>query len=165
MDIIKKGSKEQLGTTRRTWSLDFFRSPTGISPAEPDPLSSSPNPLTLSLAHTTISPTGSAVPTGAHSQLQTGLVVTALGHKAEPSTPWYDEATGHVRASGPRVLDASGNVLKNVYASGWAAHGARGVLASTMVDAYGVAEKEARIIVNIEGPLLTLDVDCRVMPR
>ena len=143
LDILKKGSKERLGTTKRTWSLDFFRSPTGLSghsSTDSSAAESNPNSLTLNLAHTTLSPTGSAVPTGAHSHLQTDLVITALGHTADPTTPWYDEKTGHVRTSGPRVLDASGAMIKNVYASGWAGHGARGVLATTMVDAYGVAE-------------------------
>lgn len=143
IDILKKGSKESFGSTKRTWSLDFFRSPTGISGPSPSPTTtpeSSATPLTLSLAHTTLSPTGSAVPTGMHSHLHTSLVVTALGHTAEPSIPWYDKSTGHVRTSGARVLDSSGRIVKNVYASGWAGHGARGVLATTMMDAYGVAD-------------------------
>jgi len=38
------------------------------------------------------------------------------------------------------VYDASGALVKNVYTSGWAANGARGVLASTMYDAYSVAD-------------------------
>ncbi|KAF7791999.1 hypothetical protein EIP86_003026 [Pleurotus ostreatoroseus] len=136
LDILKKGSKEPLGSTKRTWSLDFFRSPTGISPVS----SEDGAPLTLNLAHTTLSPTGSAVPTGAYSQQPTSLVVTALGHTAPPGTPWLDARAGHVRTAGPRVLDADGRVVRGVYASGWAAHGARGVLATTMVDAYGAAE-------------------------
>ncbi|THG98160.1 hypothetical protein EW026_g3970 [Hermanssonia centrifuga] len=136
LDILKKGSKEKLGNTKRTWSLDFFRSPTGISTSE----GSNGTPVTLNLAHTTLSPTGSAVPTGVHSDLRTSLVVTALGHTAETSTPWFDPKTGHVRASGGRVLDTEGRVIRRVYASGWAGRGARGVLATTMVDAYGVAE-------------------------
>jgi adrenodoxin-NADP+ reductase len=38
------------------------------------------------------------------------------------------------------VLDATSRTLRRVYASGWAATGARGVLAATMIDAYAVAD-------------------------
>lgn len=37
-------------------------------------------------------------------------------------------------------MSSSGNALKNIYTSGWAATGAKGVLASTMMDAYAVAD-------------------------
>lgn len=37
-------------------------------------------------------------------------------------------------------MDAEGRCVSNVYASGWAANGARGVLASSMYDAYDVAD-------------------------
>lgn len=140
LDILKKGSKEPLGSTKRTWSLDFFRSPTGLSPVTAEDADAHGAALTVSLAHTTLSPTGSAVPTGAYSQQPTSLVVTALGHTAAPGTPWLDPRAGHVRTAGPRVVDAQGRVVRGVYASGWAAHGAHGVLATTMVDAYGAAE-------------------------
>ena len=77
---------------------------------------------------------------GASSLLPTDLVITALGHRAEPTSPWYDPALGHVRTLSARVVDSSGSVVRNAYASGWAAMGARGVLASTMLDAYAVAD-------------------------
>ena len=38
------------------------------------------------------------------------------------------------------MIGADGRVVRNVYASGWAAMGALGVLASTMMDAYAVAD-------------------------
>jgi adrenodoxin-NADP+ reductase len=38
------------------------------------------------------------------------------------------------------VLDSAGRTLRRVYASGWAATGARGVLAATMMDAYAVTD-------------------------
>ena len=72
--------------------------------------------------------------------LSTDLVVTSLGHRAEPSAPWYDPSSGHLRTERGRVLTADGRVVRNAYASGWAAMGARGVLASTLMDAYSVAD-------------------------
>jgi len=115
----------------KTWSLDFFRSPTGFTPDSQD----------LTLSHTTLDVRDRAVPTSQTSLLRTDLVVTALGHHADPLQAYYDPALGHLRtADHGRVLDAAGGALRRVYASGWAATGARGVLAATMIDAYAVAD-------------------------
>ena len=141
IQILQKGSKNKPGSTRKSWSLDFFRSPIGLAlPSTPGEFSSSAKPLTLNLAHNTLSPEKRAVPTGETSTLPTSLVVTSLGHHADPSTPWYEPVLGHVRTVGGRVIDEHGSKVKGVYASGWAATGAKGVLASTMMDAYAVAD-------------------------
>ncbi|KAH9957370.1 hypothetical protein BC827DRAFT_1261598 [Russula dissimulans] len=92
-----------------TWSLDFFRSPTGLT--------ITPDGRHLTLAHTALDSRA-----------------RALAHA------YYDPALGHLRTERGRVLDASGRALRRVYASGWAATGARGVLAATMIDAYAVAD-------------------------
>ncbi|THH32669.1 hypothetical protein EUX98_g1537 [Antrodiella citrinella] len=138
VQLLEKGSRNAPGTKPKSWSLDFFRSPTHLAPAPEDDQSAA-RPLTLTLAHTALSAEKRAVPTGATSSLRTSMVVTSLGHHGEP-TPWYDSALGHVRTVGGRVVDEHGHTLRNVYASGWAAMGARGVLASTMMDAYAVAD-------------------------
>jgi adrenodoxin-NADP+ reductase len=114
----------------RSWSLNFFRSPTGVTG----------DGQYLSLAHTTLDENSRAVPTGASSRLRTDLVVTALGHHSDPLLAYYDPALGHLRTDRGRVLDTMSRVLRRVYASGWAAMGARGVLAATMIDAYAVAD-------------------------
>jgi adrenodoxin-NADP+ reductase len=67
-------------------------------------------------------------------------VVTSLGFHGEPTASFYDPGLGHLRTLGARIIDTSGHVLKNVYASGWAATGAKGVLASTMINAYDAAD-------------------------
>lgn len=138
LDILKKGSRVALGQASKSWDLSFFRSPIGIEKSAVD---DPEYPLTVQLAHTALSPTNSAVPTGIHTDMPTSFVVTALGHSAEPDTPWYDPHVGHVRNQGGQVIDSGGKVLRGVYASGWAGIGARGVLATTMMNAYGVAEK------------------------
>ena len=70
----------------------------------------------------------------------TDLVITALGHHPDPLLAYYDPSLGHLRTDNRRrVLDATSRALRHVYESGWAATGARGVLASTMIDAYAVA--------------------------
>ena len=95
----------------------------------------------LTLAHTALDASVRAIPTGTTSVLHTDLVLPALGHHADPNMAYVDPALGHLRtARGRRVLDGAGRALRSVYASGWAATGARGVLASTMLDAYAVAD-------------------------
>lgn len=81
-----------------------------------------------------------AVSTGKTSSLSTSLVVTSLGFHGEPTAPYYDSALGHLRTLSGRIVSSSGHVLKNVYASGWAATGAKGVLASTMINSYATAD-------------------------
>ncbi len=121
----------------KTWSLDFFRSPTALATA-PD---RHRHRLALTLAHTALDASARAVPTGVTSVQHTDLVVAALGHHADPAAAYVDPALGHLRTGrGGRVLDGAGRTLRGVYASGWAATGARGVLASTMLDAYAVAD-------------------------
>lgn len=139
VSLLQRGSKETPkapGEGFRSWSLEFFRSPTGVVPTP----SSASSTLELSLAHTTLDPNNKAVPTGATSILPTDLVITSLGHRSEPTTHWYDPGLGHVRNVSGRVVDERGNVLRNVYASGWASTGAKGVLATTMMNAYDVAQ-------------------------
>lgn len=81
-----------------------------------------------------------AVPTGETSILETDLVITSVGHRAEPFQAWYEPALGHLRNVQGRIIDTSGKTLKNVYTSGWAATGAKGVLASTLLNANAVAD-------------------------
>jgi adrenodoxin-NADP+ reductase len=98
----------------KTWSIDFFRSPTGFTPDSQH----------LTLSHTTLDRRDPAVPTGQTSLLRTDLVVTVLGHHAAPLQACYDSALGHLRTvDHGRVLDAAGGAVRRVYASGWAATG------------------------------------------
>ncbi|KAH9055464.1 FAD/NAD-P-binding domain-containing protein [Lactarius vividus] len=93
--------------------------------------------LALTVAHSALDASASAraVPTGEH----TDLVVIALGHHADPAAAYVDPGLGHLRTwRGRRVLDAEGRTLRRVYASGWAATGARGVLVSTVLDAESI---------------------------
>ena len=132
---LKTGSKNPYGTTQKTWSLDFYRSPTGIALPSPELPRAQ-----LSLAHTMVDPeTHRAIPTGETSTIPTDLVVTSLGFHGEPTASYFDPGLGHLRTLSNRIVTATGHTLKNVYASGWASTGAHGVLASTMMNAYDVA--------------------------
>jgi adrenodoxin-NADP+ reductase len=147
LQLLEKGSKNKFGSTDKTWSLDFFRSPKSL-----DVMPS--GKLNLGLQHNTVDPeTLRAVPTPRTSSLETDLVISALGFHAEsfdptilgassPSSSEITKPSTVLKALKSRVLSPQNpsRVLKNVYASGWAANGARGVLASTMMDAYAVAD-------------------------
>ncbi|KAH9032459.1 hypothetical protein EDB85DRAFT_2145576 [Lactarius pseudohatsudake] len=98
-------SPESGPSRTKTWSLDFFRSPTSLSTA--------PGSQHLALTR----------------------------HNADPAAAHVDPGLGYLRTGcGGRVLDAEGRSLRRVYASGWAATGARGTLALTILDAYGVTD-------------------------
>jgi len=133
LQLLQKGSKNAPGSTAKTWSLDFFRSPIGLVPPTPT------RPAQLCLSHTALDPeTQRAVPTGETSTLSTDLVITSLGFHGEPTVNFYDPGLRHLRTVSGRIITSTGVTLRNVYASGWASTGAKGVLASTMMDAYDV---------------------------
>jgi adrenodoxin-NADP+ reductase len=84
------------------------------------------------------------------STIATDLVVTSLGFHAEVSQDFYDPTFRHLRSVAGRLVNAKGEVLQNAYASGWASTGAKGVLASTMMNAYGVTDT---IIADWKAPV------------
>ncbi|KAI0052801.1 FAD/NAD-P-binding domain-containing protein [Auriscalpium vulgare] len=133
LQLLQKGSVNAPRSTPKSWSLDFFRSPAAFSQLPS-------GKLRISLAHTALDLHERAISTGETSALETDLVVTALGHHADPAQAFYDPALRHLRTLSGRIINPLGRAVKNVYASGWAAMGARGVLASTLLDAYAVAD-------------------------
>ena len=157
LDLLKRGSKTDYGTTSKTFSFQFFRTPYASS--------SSSKTITYNLNELDVD--GKARWTGGQEAQSTDLVVPSLGYRSDPFYPsptigstlsdtkegkvdgWYDSTLGRVRNISGRVhtiipSSSSKKVqighMKNVYASGWAANGAKGVLASTMYDAYAVSD-------------------------
>jgi adrenodoxin-NADP+ reductase len=130
MDLMRKGSSTPVSSASRTWSLDFLRSPLKITPTS---ITYTVNSLSSSL---------SAVPTPETITIPTDLVIASVGYRSQPIHPaWHDTRLGRVRNVDGKVVREDGTVVRGVYASGWVANGARGVLASTMWNSYSVAEK------------------------
>ncbi|KAG9125834.1 NADPH-adrenodoxin reductase [Ceratobasidium sp. 392] len=130
LDLMRKGSSTSVSSATRTWSLDFLRSPLTISPTS----------VTYSI--NSLSPSLSAVPTSESVTIPTDLVIASVGYRSPSINPaWNDARLGRIRNVDGRVVREDGTIVRGVYASGWAANGARGVLASTMWNAYAVAEK------------------------
>lgn len=132
LDLLRKGSVAKPGTTKKTWSLEFFRSPIRMLEGGAG----------IELGINELDSNERAVSTGQTETIYTDLVVNSVGYRSEPIVPeWFDEQLGRVRQNGSRVMTHDRKVIPKVYASGWAANGAKGVLATTMMDAYAVAER------------------------
>jgi adrenodoxin-NADP+ reductase len=130
IDLMRKGSATPASAASRTWSLDFLRSPLTITP---EAITYIINKLSASM---------SAIPTENKQTVPTDLVIASVGYRAPAIHPaWHDERLGRVRHVDGQVIREDGTPVRGVYASGWAANGAQGVLASTMWNAYSVAEK------------------------
>lgn len=141
---MRKGSKEPFGSTKKTWSLEFFRTPIE---AHEDASLGGERSVIFELNE--LDEQGRARSTGATERQRTDLIATSLGYhsdsfttsSSEEENPWYDPILRRVRTSSHgRAMDSEGRRVANVYASGWAANGARGVIASSMYDAYDVAD-------------------------
>ncbi|KAG8907514.1 NADPH-adrenodoxin reductase [Tulasnella sp. 403] len=145
LELLRKGSvaKGEVAPDARhaRWSLEFFRSPIATRPGE----------ITYELNE--LDEQRRARGTGKIESRKTDLVISSVGSRTTPlvtnvsgtgasTDPWFDAALGRIRNTEGRVVDGSVNeVVRNVYTSGWASHGAKGVLAATMYDAYSVADR------------------------
>ncbi|KAH9032426.1 hypothetical protein EDB85DRAFT_2145547 [Lactarius pseudohatsudake] len=154
----QRGTPEPGPSRTKSWSLDFFRSPTALATAP------SSQRLALTLAHTALDASARAVPTGVTSVQHTDLVVTALGHHSDPAAAYVDPALGHLRTGrGGRVLDAAGRALRAVYASGWAATGA--LADAILADCHFGEAREAPAAEYSEDALVDDAVDLESVPE
>lgn len=145
LDLLRKGSAAKVSDVRKTWSLEFFRSP--LKPLDDGVL----------FGINELDAQERAVSTSQTVASQTDLIVNSVGYRSEPVEPeWFDGMLGRVHQQGSRVLDSRDKTVNGVYASGWAANGAKGVLATTLMDAYLVAERllEDNMATGVEHPTL-----------
>ncbi|KZO91948.1 nucleotide-binding domain-containing protein [Calocera viscosa TUFC12733] len=143
LDILSTGSKAKFGSTDKAWSLRFLRSPLEWHPGKKQ----------LKLGQNSLTAHGQAEATGDEELFGTDSVVVSVGYRSEPSPglkAWFDQTTGRIRNSNGRVMDSFGRVVQNVYASGWAATGARGVIAASMHSAYMTADN---LLADLQAPV------------
>lgn len=134
LDLLRKGSATKPEQTSYTWSLDFFRSPAKVA-------EHTEKYTTIEYNINRLDEQKRAVPTGETEIRQTHGVVGSIGYRSEPIEPaWFDGGLGRMRNVNGRVFNGENRRVKGVYCSGWASNGAKGVLATTMMDAYSVAE-------------------------
>jgi len=151
LSLLKGGSSTSLSTASKNWELKFFQSPTELSPtSSPDRHGSQYN---LKISHTALSaiapsdpsmikPDTVAIPTTNTSITETDLLVTSLGQLTSTLSlhdPLSNKALKNLFTTANRIYTSSNRLIKNVYTSGWAAIGARGVLNTTLMDAYSVS--------------------------
>ncbi|OCF39686.1 RNP domain-containing protein [Kwoniella heveanensis CBS 569] len=147
------------GNTKE-FKLDFLKSPSSFIPDTSNQnqvkevewsvnelLSTTPAP-----APTPPSAALVARPTGEKVRIKADMVVESVGYRSEPLTGdnngrgsggWllpFDRSRGRVSNVNGRVVDSEGVVVPGVYTAGWAARGPVGVIASTMHDAYSIAD-------------------------
>ncbi|KIS71129.1 NADPH-adrenodoxin reductase [Mycosarcoma maydis] len=119
-----------------------------------------------------VSPASTWMATGQTVSTATDMVVSSVGYQSEPlfspstaSTQQscnavvqegrlvqlpFDNARRIVPNLGGRIIDPSNqSTIPGAYVSGWLAHGAQGVIATTMIDAYSVADM---IVSDLHAP-------------
>jgi len=134
LDLLRKGSTTKTGETSYTWSLKFFRSPTKVTQHTNEY-------TTIEYDVNQLDAQKRAVPTGEMDMQRTHGVVGSIGYRSEPIEPaWFNGGLGRTRNVIGRVFNEENRRVQGVYSSGWASNGAKGVLATTMMDAYSVAE-------------------------
>lgn len=77
--------------------------------------------------------------TGKSFTRETDMVIESVGYRSEPISDFLPHATGKISNEGGRVRTENG-LVPRVYTTGWVARGPVGVIASTMQDAYSVAD-------------------------
>ncbi|WFD36594.1 adrenodoxin-NADP(+) reductase [Malassezia cuniculi] len=135
---LEKGSVRPWSTeVRPRWALEFFRSPSAI-------LGDTGTVQRVRWDVTKLE-SGRAVPTGEQVDTPADMVVASVGYEAQPlpgeaGTMTFDTKKHVVPNERGRVVGAHGPV-PGMYAAGWAATGPIGIIASTMVGAFAVADE------------------------
>ena len=150
-ELLSNGSRTSHAEALRTWSLDFFLSPTSFNPAESDPnhigsMSFSKTRLTgddLFDSSARVSATEQQV------SLPASLAFRSIGYRAEALPGMQDVGITFDTQSGTILNDGKGRIitedpetnfrLPGMYCSGWVKRGPTGVIASTMEDAFATA--------------------------
>jgi ferredoxin--NADP+ reductase len=88
--------------------------------------------------------------------IETSLIVTAVGYRADPINGLsYDAATGVIANDAGRVLGPDGAVVPGVYVAGWVKRGPRGVIGTNRACA---AETVGQLLADFDAGKLAGDV-------
>lgn len=121
------------------WELDYLKSPLQINTDEEGLIKS------VSFSKNRVTPDNKVVHiAGEEVTYDMDLLVTSLGYGGNPLSGFEELGIkfdrNRVANTEGRVLNASGQVFPGLYASGWIRKGSTGVIASTMMDAFQVAD-------------------------
>lgn len=128
--LLQEGAVDRDGA-ERTLQLHFRSLPTSIHPAGEG--------LQVDLDGAVLDGPGGArraLSTGPAQSLEAGLVVSSIGHRVAPLSGLpYDESRGHLPVERGRIQADDGSPRPGLYAAGWAARPAHGLIGHNKPDA------------------------------
>lgn len=127
----------------KTWELDYLKSPLRINSDDAGKIKS------LTLCKNEITDDNKVIPLKDEKiTYELDLLITSLGYAGKPLAEFSKLGVqfqkGHIANDAGRVLNVKGTIFPKLYASGWIRKGSEGVIASTMMDAFSVAD----IVIN-----------------
>ncbi|SCV04472.1 LAME_0H18712g1_1 [Lachancea meyersii CBS 8951] len=134
----KKHHPPESGPTK-TWEMDYLKTPLAINSNSQGDLES------LTLCRNSLSPSSRVEQHSSETlTYNVDVLITSLGYGSSPLHEFGPLQIGFVKnrvanANG-HVLDTNGGIVPGLYASGWIRKGSSGVIASTMSDAFEVAD-------------------------
>jgi adrenodoxin-NADP+ reductase len=149
-EIIVKGSTAKIDNASKSWSLDFYLSPTEFLGDSSGNLQSTVFERTA-LENPFDPKSKKLTGTGQKLEIPSALAFRSIGYKsvalpgfADAGIP-FDDKQGVIENNGGRVCaNAAGNNktthLGGVYCAGWVKRGPTGVIASTMLDAFATGD-------------------------
>lgn len=121
------------------WELDYLKTPLRINSDQ------NGNIKSLTLCKNVITAENKVVPLEDQQvTYDLDLLITSLGYAGQPLAEFdalhIQFERGHLATAAGRVLTTQGSTFPGLYASGWIKSGATGVIASTMMGAFEVAD-------------------------
>lgn len=154
--LLMKGSNIASASAKKSWSLDFFLSPTSFNSNDPEgnQLTSVDFTRTAIQGQDQFNPKARVAPTSETLTIPASLTFRSIGYKSEAipgmadlDIPFNDSSGTIPNDNSGRILAKSSNVagqptahLPGMYCTGWVKNGPTGVIATTMEDAFATAE-------------------------
>jgi ferredoxin/flavodoxin---NADP+ reductase len=145
LEILAGWARSEPSPTTRRIHLRFLRSPTRILGDE--------RVTGIVVERTALTADGRAIGTGEEETLDVGLVVRAVGYRAEPipGLP-FDAATGTVPNVDGRVTGPDGAPVAGAYVTGWIRRGPTGVIGTNKHDAVEAAASVLADLATLPPP-------------
>lgn len=152
MEVLAKGSKTDVKSAAKSWSLDFCLSPSSFQANDQDASSVGRTTFEKTQLTDIFDPQASVNGKGETVEFPSPLVFRSIGYKSEPLPEFdalgipFDERKGVIVSSDDlgRVAASADQEVKGhasgLYCAGWVKRGPTGVIASTMKDAFLTAE-------------------------
>lgn len=124
---------------KKIWELDYLKSPIEINSDNEG------NVKSLLLQENMLTEDNRVIPIeGKTKTMDVDLLITSLGYLPQPLDEFKELNIkfnkNHLINDEGRVQSTNDTLIDNLYASGWIKYGSKGVIASTMMDAFNVAD-------------------------